>query len=67
MVARWHIDSLYMANPLVHFSEAFRNLLYEHQLPSLTTVGVVVGAAAVSLVVGWSFFTRFSKRLAEEL
>jgi ABC-type polysaccharide/polyol phosphate export permease len=67
LVARLHIDALYMANPLVHYVEAFRNLLYEHRLPDLTTVAVVVLAAVASLVFGWTVFNRFSKRLAEEL
>jgi ABC-type polysaccharide/polyol phosphate export permease len=67
MVARFHIDSLYMANPLVHFVEAFRDMLYEHHLPSLTTTAVVVLSSAVSITLGWAVFARFSKRLAEEL
>ena len=67
LVARWHIDDLYMLNPLVHFVEAFRDLLYQHQVPSLTTVAVVVLSSAASLVLGWAVFGRFSKRLAEEL
>jgi ABC-2 type transport system permease protein len=67
LVARAHIDSLYMANPMVHFVEAFRDLLYEHHLPSLTTVAVVVLSSLASLWLGWAIFSRFSKRLAEEL
>ncbi len=67
LVARWHVNELYMANPLVHFVEAFRDLLYEHHLPSVTTVTVVVVSSAASLLLGWAIFTRFSKRLAEEL
>jgi ABC-type polysaccharide/polyol phosphate export permease len=67
LVARLHIDSLYYANPLVHYVEAFRDLLYDHQIPSLTTVLVVVLTAASSLWLGWTVFTRYSGRLAEEL
>jgi len=67
LVAQWHIDDLYMLNPLVHFVEAFRDLLYQHQLPSLATIAVVVLSSAASLVLGWAVFGRFSKRLAEEL
>lgn len=67
LVARFHVDSLYLFNPLVHYVEAFRDLLYEHQLPGLTTSLVVVFSAAASLVLGWAVFNRFSKRLAEEL
>lgn len=67
MVARFHLLDVYMANPLVHFAEAFRDMLYAHQIPSLTTSLVVVLSAVASLVVGWWVFSRFSKRLAEEL
>ncbi len=67
LVARWHIDDLYMANPLVHFVEAFRDLLYQHQLPSIGTALMLIAASAASLVLGWMVFARFSKRLAEEL
>lgn len=67
LVARFHIDSLYMANPLVHYVEAFRDMLYEHHLPGLGTSLVVVLSAVASLTIGWAVFNRFSKRLAEEL
>jgi ABC-type polysaccharide/polyol phosphate export permease len=67
LVARWHIDDLYMANPLVHFVEAFRDLLYHHQVPSFGTIAIVVLSSVASLVLGWAIFARFSKRLAEEL
>ncbi|MGQ4819444.1 ABC transporter permease, partial [Enterococcus faecium] len=45
LVPPFHIDSLYLANPLVHYVEAFRDLLYEQAVPSLTTIAVVVGCA----------------------
>ncbi|WP_348637953.1 ABC transporter permease [Blastococcus capsensis] len=67
LVARFHIDSLYFANPLVHYVEAFRDLLYEQAVPSLTTIAVVVGCAIASLWLGLAVFNRFSGRLAEEL
>ncbi|WP_299952282.1 ABC transporter permease [uncultured Modestobacter sp.] len=67
LVARLHIDSLYFANPLVHYVEAFRDLLYEHQVPSLSTILVILLSAAASICVGWTVFNRFSGRLAEEL
>jgi ABC-type polysaccharide/polyol phosphate export permease len=67
LVARLHIDTLYFVNPLVHYVEAFRDLLYEHQIPDLTTMLVVVLSAAASLWLGWTVFNRFAGRLAEEL
>lgn len=67
LVARFHIDTLYFANPLVHYVQAFRAVLYEQEVPSLTTVAVVVGSAVGSLWLGLAVFNRFSGRLAEEL
>jgi ABC-type polysaccharide/polyol phosphate export permease len=67
LVARLHIDALYFANPLVHFVEAFRALLYEQQIPGAATIAVVVLSSAASLALGWTVFQRFSGRLAEEL
>jgi ABC-2 type transport system permease protein len=67
LAGRLHVADLYFANPLVHFTQAFRALLYEHRLPDLGTTAVVVLAAVVSLTAGWWVFTRFSRRLAEEL
>jgi ABC-type polysaccharide/polyol phosphate export permease len=67
LVARFHIDSLYFANPVVHYVEAFRDLLYEQEIPSLVTMCVVVGSAVMSLWLGLAVFNRFSGRLAEEL
>jgi ABC-type polysaccharide/polyol phosphate export permease len=67
LVARLHVDSLYFFNPLVHYVEAFRDLLYEHQIPDLPTLLVVVLSAGASIWVGWVVFNRFAGRLAEEL
>jgi len=51
----------------VHFVEAFRDLLYQHQVPSVGTIAIVVLSSVASLALGWAVFGRFSKRLAEEL
>jgi ABC-type polysaccharide/polyol phosphate export permease len=67
LVARLHVNDLYFANPLVHYAEAFRAMLYQHQFPGLTTSLVVVLAAVASAWLGWTVFTRYSGRLAEEL
>jgi len=67
LVARLHINDLYFANPLVHYAEAFRSMLYQHQLPGLTTSLVVVLSAVASIWLGSLVFKRWSGRLAEEL
>jgi ABC-type polysaccharide/polyol phosphate export permease len=67
LVARLHIDKIYFANPLVHYVEAFRDVLYEHDVPGLGTTAFVVLSAVASLGIGWLVFNRFAGRLAEEL
>jgi ABC-2 type transport system permease protein len=67
LVARLHINTLYFANPLVHYAESFRSMLYQHQFPGPVTVLVVVLSALASAWLGWTVFNRYSGRLAEEL
>jgi ABC-2 type transport system permease protein len=67
LLARLHVDDLYFFNPMVHFVEGFRDLLYEHQFPGIATLLVIVFSSVVSLALGWWVFSRLSKRLAEEL
>ena len=66
-----HIDGfwlrVYELNPMVQFVMAYRNLVYDLRGPTLGTWLFVIGAAAVSMVVGAIVFRRFEPRLAEEL
>jgi len=61
------ILTLYNLNPAVTFVEAFRDVLYDLQWPSLDRWGAMLAWAVVSLVVGVRVFSRFEGRLAEEL
>ena len=61
------ILTLYNLNPAVTFVEAFRDVLYDLQWPSLDRWGAMLAWAVVSLVVGVRVFGRFEGRLAEEL
>ena len=61
------ILTLYNLNPAVVFVEAFRDVLYDLQWPSLDRWGAMLAWALVSLVVGVRVFRRFEGRLAEEL
>jgi ABC-2 type transport system permease protein len=58
---------IYALNPLVHFVEAFRDLLYDNRLPTaFAAIACSVSAIAV-FVLGWWVFTRHEKKLAEVL
>ena len=61
------IIDIYNLNPMVHFVNVFRNLLYDNRFPSLVDVLWCLGAATVSIVVGLRVFKRNERGLAELL
>lgn len=61
------VDRLYGLNPMVRFVSAFRTLLYDNRMPSVTDWAGVTLSTAVVLAVGIVVFRRFAPRLAEEL
>ncbi|WP_258726392.1 ABC transporter permease [Cellulomonas sp. NS3] len=70
-LAEWDLSfplvQLWELNPLLHFVNAFRAVLYEESWPSWGDWAWCVGSAAVVLLVGWRVFQKFEPRLAEEL
>lgn len=58
---------LWELNPLLHFTQAFRSVLYEETWPSMTDMLWCAGSAAAMLFIGWKIFKRFEPRMAEEL
>lgn len=54
-------------NPMARFVECFRNLFYDHRVPSLGDTAFVVVAALLSVTIGMLLFSKFEGRLAEEL
>lgn len=66
-VERPWLMRVYDLNPMVHFVEVYRNLLYDLRVPAFNDVAVLVVAAVVSLAVGATVFARLEPRFAEEL
>lgn len=67
LVAGLRLTDIFIANPLTHFIAAFRTLLYDNAVPSMSTVLVCLGFAGVTLLGGFWFFTRQSPRIAERM
>lgn len=63
-VSMW---SLYQLNPAYAFVEAFRDSLYDEQVPSAGRLAYLAAWAVVSLVLGAWVFRRYEGKLAEEL
>jgi lipopolysaccharide transport system permease protein len=61
------IESIYNLNPMVHFIEVFRSLLYDNRWPDLTEWAICALWAVASLFIGLVVFRRNERNLAEAL
>jgi lipopolysaccharide transport system permease protein len=61
------VEFLYNINPMAHFVEVFRQLLYDNRWPDLTEWLICALWAAVSLLIGVIVFKSNEKKLAEAL
>lgn len=61
------IAVLYGLNPMAHFVEVFRNLLYDNRLPAMEHVLWCSGVGLVFFCAGFLVFARSERRLAELL
>lgn len=59
--------SILVLNPLTHFVEAIRSSVYLLHPPSLRNWVAMVASAVVSLLVGWTVFSRKAPRFIEEI
>ncbi len=65
-VPEWALTIL-DANPMAQFCEGFRRVLYDWRAPGLWSTTALAVMSVVTLVAGWSIFTKLSRRFAEEL
>lgn len=61
------IVTLLGLNPMTHFANAYRALLYDLRFPMATTWAAMLFSTAVVLVAGITVFRRLEPNLAEEL
>ena len=58
---------IWKLNPMAVFAQGFRRSMYDNSFPGWDNLGVCAALALLSMVIGWSIFTKFSRRFAEEL
>jgi ABC-type polysaccharide/polyol phosphate export permease len=58
---------LYEYNPMTAFIEAFRDVLWHLEVPSLGRMAYLLVLSTVVLAAGWTFFQRKSADVSEEL
>lgn len=57
----------YLLNPVTQFIGIYRNVMVAGDLPSLSSVAVVIGFAIAAYLVGSFTFNKLQRRFAEEL
>ncbi len=60
-------QTLLRLNPLTHFADGMRHAFYTLDLPTAQNWLMMVGSAAVSLLVGWWVFSTNAPKVIEEL
>lgn len=65
-IPQWLV-SLYLLNPMAWLIDAYRTVLFEQQLPSLTALAWPTFMAALSLVLGVVTFRRYAPTLSDHL
>jgi ABC-type polysaccharide/polyol phosphate export permease len=59
--------SIYHWNPSTAFIRSFRHVTFDGRAPDWSDLGVLVIISFASLTIGLAVFSRFSRRIAEEL
>jgi ABC-type polysaccharide/polyol phosphate export permease len=59
--------TLYQLNPMVSWTKAYRNALYDLRFPSAERWLAILTATTVVLVLGAALFRRLEPRMAEEV
>ena len=65
-VPNW-VEMIMKLNPMAVFVQGFRRSMYDGRFPGWDNLGACALVALVTMVLGWSLFTKLSRRFAEEL
>jgi lipopolysaccharide transport system permease protein len=65
-VPNW-VEMVMKLNPMAVFAQGFRRSMYDNAFPGWDNLGACALVAVIAMVLGWSLFTKLSRRFAEEL
>lgn len=66
MVPQQYLGLFYL-NPMTSMVQAYRDILYYHQVPQFATLGSIAVFAVIFMVVGYVLFQKLQKHFVEEL
>lgn len=57
----------FQINPLYHFMNIYRSILYLNQMPPLRSIGIAGGVSLVTFVIGYMIYTKLIEEVPDEL
>ncbi len=61
------IEAVMTVNPMAVFAQGFRRSMYDSAFPGWDNLGACALVAVIAMILGWTLFTKLSRRFAEEL
>ena len=61
------ISFIFKINPFAHLINAYRDIFYVHQLPNLSSLGILLLISLIALILCYKIFKKLEKRFAEEI
>jgi len=65
-VPEW-VQRILDLNPMAVFAQGFRRSMYDSAFPGWDNLAACALVAAIAMILGWTLFTKLSRRFAEEL
>ena len=66
MVPEQYLGFFYL-NPMTHMIDAYRDILYYHQVPDFSTLSSIVAFSIIFIVIGYVLFQKLQRHFVEEL
>lgn len=54
-------------NPMTHIIKGYRDIFYNHQMPDMKILGILLGISVILTIVGYFIFKKLQKGFAEQL
>jgi len=58
---------IFKLNPMAHLINGYRDIFYQHQVPQLLNLFILLGIGLIILVLCYKVFDKLEKRFAEEI
>lgn len=62
-----NLQVLMQLNPMTHLINAYRDIFYYQQMPSIKALGILLAIAVALTIIGYFIFKKLQKGFAEEL